>query len=76
MTDSLRAACAKAIHVITTDGEILRAGRAVMFILRGLGFRVIGTLGATPPFVWGVELGYWVVANNRVLASKFLFRRE
>ena len=76
MTPSLRAACARALHVITTDGEILTAGRAVMFILRGLGYRTLGTLGATPPFVWFVEIGYRWVANHRRWAAKFLFRRE
>lgn len=76
MTDDLRAACARAVHVVTADGEVLRAGRATMFVLRALGYRRLGALGATPPFVWFVELGYRIVANNRRLFSRFMFRRE
>lgn len=76
MTDALRVACARAVHVVTADGEVLRAGRAAMFILRALGHPVLGTLGATPPFIWVVEIGYGIVARNRRFFSKFLFTRE
>jgi hypothetical protein len=30
---------------------------------------------ALPPLVWVVEVGYWLVARNRGLASRVLFRR-
>lgn len=76
MTEDLRAHCARAVHVITSDGRVLRGGRAAMFILRELGFRRLGGLGGAPPLVWGVELGYRVVARNRRLFSRFMFRRE
>ena len=76
MTDDLRLACRRAVHVVTADGHVLRAGRAAMFILRELGHPVLGTLGATPPFLWAVELGYWIIARNRRFFSRFMFRRE
>ena len=76
MTAELRQACIQAVHVITSDGEVLRAGRAAMFILRGLGFRRMGAIGGVPPFSWAVELGYWVVARNRKLFARFMFRQE
>jgi hypothetical protein len=72
----LRRACAEAIHVIKPDGEILRAGRAVLFIYEELGYRRLARVGAAPPFVWAVELGYGIVARNRRFFSRFLFRSE
>ncbi len=76
MTPELRLACADAIHVITADGETLRAGRAALFILEHIGWPLTARLLRLPPFVWAVELGYWIVANNRRLFSRFFFRRE
>ena len=29
-----------------------------------------------PPFLWFVELGYWIVASNRRFFGKFLFTKE
>jgi len=76
MTPALRAACARAVHVITPDGQVLRAGRAVLDVLRRLGFPFWARLLSIPPLVWAVEVGYWLVARNRMLASRFLFRRR
>lgn len=72
----LRAACAKAMHVITDDGRVLHSGRAVLFIYRALGYRWLAAIGETPPFVWAVEAGYRLVARNRSFFSRFLFRSE
>jgi hypothetical protein len=74
MTPELRAACRDAVHVLTPDGQVLKAGRAALFVLRGLGYPV--GLFALPPFIWGVEAGYQVVARNRRLFARFMFRRE
>ena len=78
MTPELARACSRAVHVITRDGRTLRAGRATLFILRhlGRGWRWFGPVLAVPPLVWLVELGYWIVARNRGLFSRLLFRRE
>ena len=73
MTPELRAACARSVHVITTEGRILRAGRASVFILAEVGFPGARLL-AWPPLIWAVEVGYWLVARNRHLASRILFR--
>jgi len=64
MTPDLRRACARAVHLLTADGELLRAG-----------YPVLARVLAVPPLVWAVELGYWLVARNRQLASRVLFRR-
>lgn len=76
MTPELAAACEKAVHVIRTDGSILRAGRAVLFVLDKIGWGWFARLLALPPFIWGVELGYKIVANNRPFFARFLFTRE
>lgn len=76
MTDALRVACDRAVHVISRDGEVLKAGRAVLFVLRELGWRKSTWLLRLPPFIWGIEIGYWIVARNRRFFSRFLFRQE
>lgn len=76
MTPALNAACGQAVHVVKTDGEILRAGRAALFILENLGWVPLARLLALPPLSWGVELGYRLVANHRLLFSRIFFRSE
>ena len=76
MTQAMHEACKRAIHVVPVDGEgpVLRAGRAAMFALQLLGWRRLGRVMSWPPFIWFVELGYWIVARNRIFFSKFAFR--
>lgn len=72
MTPALSAACARAVHVLTTDGRMLSAGRAVLFVLGAIGFARSARVLSLPPLVWGVEAGYWLVARNRRFFSRFL----
>lgn len=76
MTPALHAACERALHVVRADGTVLRAGRACLFILEGLGWGWVARCLALPPFVWAVELGYRMVAANRSFFSRFLFRNK
>lgn len=78
MTPELRERCRQALHVVRSDGDgtVLRAGRAVLYILEGLGHRFAARLLRRPPFVWAVELGYFIVARNRSFFGRFLFRTE
>ena len=76
MTDELSAACVKAMHVITSDGRTLRAGRASLFILQHTGWGWFARVLRWPPFVWFVELGYMIVSRNRGFFGKFVFRKE
>ncbi|MBV9468010.1 MAG: DUF393 domain-containing protein [Abitibacteriaceae bacterium] len=76
MTPELAAACAQAVHVIKTDGIILRAGRATLFILEQLGWVPLARLLLCPPLIWLVELGYRLIANHRMFFSRFFFRSE
>jgi predicted DCC family thiol-disulfide oxidoreductase YuxK len=75
MTPALRTATARAVHVITPEGRVLRAGRACLWVLERTGYPLLARLLSLPPLVWGVEVGYWLVARNRRLASRILFRR-
>lgn len=74
MTPELSEACARAVHVITTDGRVFRAGRATLFVLGQVGWPCTARVLSLPPFVWIVELAYHLVATNRHLISKILIR--
>jgi predicted DCC family thiol-disulfide oxidoreductase YuxK len=77
MTLALYTACQQAVHVITVEGQVIKAGRAAMFVLEELGYPGWLVRPLTwPPLVWLTELGYWLVANNRPFFSRFLFTRE
>lgn len=75
MTDALAARCARAVHVLGPDGTLLAGGRATLFVLERIGWwpRLVRVL-RRPPLVWGVELGYRIVARNRPFFARFLFR--
>ncbi|MFT5695632.1 MAG: putative DCC family thiol-disulfide oxidoreductase YuxK [Myxococcota bacterium] len=75
MTPEFATACDGAVHVMCSDGQVLRAGRACMHILSGLGWPRTAALFSLRPFIWFVELGYRVVASNRVFFNSLLFRR-
>jgi predicted DCC family thiol-disulfide oxidoreductase YuxK len=72
MTPELTAACARAVHVLEEDGRTLRAGRACLAVLERCGWGRAARVLAWPPFVWAVELGYWLVARNRRFFSRWL----
>lgn len=74
MTPALFAACAHAVHVVTIDGRVLRAGRAALFVLAHTRYRRWARLLGFPPLIWGVELGYQIVAAHRPFFARFLFR--
>ena len=70
------AQCARAVHVIPPAGEVLRAGRASLYVLGSLGWRRAEAIGSRRPLVWLVEAGYGLVARHRPFFARFLFRRE
>lgn len=75
MTPELEVACARAMHVVCSDGRVLRAGRAALYIFSGLGWPRTAAFFALPPMIWGVELAYRIVASNRLFFSRLLFPR-
>lgn len=72
VSPEIRAACRDAIHVLTADGRVLRAGRATLYVLRALGWGPVVWIGFLPPFVWLVELAYRVAAAHRHLLGRFV----
>jgi predicted DCC family thiol-disulfide oxidoreductase YuxK len=75
LAPELREACAKALHVVMRGGRTLRAGRAALFILHGVGHRRTARLLWRRPFVWAVELVYAAVAANRHVLTRALPER-
>jgi hypothetical protein len=77
MTLALREQARKAVQVITADGRHLSAGRAILFALEQTDWHpnMVRLVGRRP-FVWAVELGYWIVTRNRPFLGRFLFRSE
>jgi len=76
MTAALYEANRRALHVVTREGTILRAGRACLFVLGQLGYRWVARIFALPPLSWAVELGYRMVATHRSFFARLLFRRS
>jgi predicted DCC family thiol-disulfide oxidoreductase YuxK len=74
MTPELREACGRAVHVITADGRLLRAGQASLFVLEQLGWRRLAAIARVPPLLWLVEAAYRVVASHRPLMSRLVRR--
>ena len=70
MTPELAAACGKALHVLTADGQLLRAGRASLFVLGETGHPWLARILGLPPMVWLVELGYAIVAPEPLRSSR------
>ena len=76
MTPEIHRACERAIHVITPEGAILRAGRASLYVLAEIGWPRLARILRMVPFVWAIELGYWIVARNRRFFARFMFRKD
>ena len=76
MTPRLARACRRAVHVVTPDGRVLRAGRAALYVLGAIGWpALLVKLLSLPPLVWLLEIGYRIVADNRMLFGRYLFTK-
>lgn len=75
MTPELAQACNRSVHVICADGTLLRAERAILFILEQFGWGPLARLLGLPPFGWIMAWGYRLVADHRMFFSRFLFTR-
>src|SRR5262249_55674609 len=75
MTPEIYENCPNAVHVVTNRGVVLRAGRATVYIFDQLGYKLVRVL-LYPPIIWLVEIGYRIVASNRNLFAKVMFRHE
>jgi len=74
MTPQLRAACENALHVVTSDGQVLAGARAVLFVMENIGWRRAARLLSSAPLLALCEIIYKIVARNRLFFSRFLFR--
>lgn len=72
MTDELRRNCERAVHVITQSGDVLKAGRAAVYVLSSLPRLGWLRLFSFPPFVWLTEGVYWLVARRRGIIGRFV----
>ncbi|RYG60219.1 DUF393 domain-containing protein [bacterium] len=76
LSPELREACSRSIHVIKSNGEILKAGKAAMFLGRFTRWNRLARMGEWPMFLPFIELGYSIVANNRPFFSKLAMKAE
>lgn len=74
ISPDMKLACERAVHVITPEGKVLRAGRASMYVHERLGWGWFARLLSFPPLIWIVELGYRLVADHRDFFGRFMFR--
>ena len=75
MTAPLAAACRRAVHVVTAQGQVLRGEGAVLHVLAALGYRRWARVLAAAPGRWLLALGYRWVARHRAWLSRLLKRR-
>jgi predicted DCC family thiol-disulfide oxidoreductase YuxK len=73
MTEALRERARRAVQVVTAEGRELSAGRACLYVLARIQGRAWNVL-TLPPFIWGVEIVYRIVARNRVIFGRFTSR--
>src|SRR5262249_20206808 len=71
-----RAGGAGATRGVGRGGRVRRGGRASFFVWGGMGWGWFARLLSFPPFIWLVEWGYRVVANQRSFFARFTFRKE
>ncbi len=77
MSPALREQARRAVQVITAAGTRISAGRACLFVLEEIAWHPrLARLGRRRPVVWAVELGYRIVASNRSLFGRILFRNQ
>lgn len=76
MTPTLYEQCKWAMHIVLPDQPLLRGGRACLYILRVIGYRRTAAVFSLWPLSWMVDIGYAIVAQNRLLFSRFLFTRD
>lgn len=62
--------------MLPADGRTLRAGRAWLFLMDQIGYARLARVLSRPLLLSAVEVGYWLVANNRARLGRVLFRGE
>lgn len=73
MTDAIYETCKSQMVVITSDGRQINGALGILFVLQELGWGGFAKLLTYPPIVWPIKIGYWLVARNRGVISKWFF---
>lgn len=73
MNPALLERCKFELGLVTADGREMMGARAVLFILEATGWGWFARMLSYPPFIWVLQIGYWIVARNRGLISKVFF---
>ncbi len=74
MDDALREACRDALYVLPVEGERMHSARALLFIGERIGYRWLCL--PLRPFLFALEPGYRLMARNRPLVGRWIFRSE
>ena len=75
MTPHFRKLAPKTLLVFSPGGQVYSHARAVLFVYKKLGYHFVTPFWYAP-LRWPIELGYRILAGNRIFFSKFLFREE
>jgi len=73
MTPEIFDGASRALYAVTRDGRILRGADAVFFAWRETGGGFLAAVLGNPPLIWLMRAGYWLVARNRGLISRWFF---
>ncbi len=76
LAPTLKEACSHAVHVITTDGQVLSGGRAMLFCGQFTRWGGWARIAQWPIFMPFINVGYKFIARNRNWISNFFFTRE
>lgn len=78
MDEALRAAAADRLYVVTPEGRALGGAAALLLLAEKTGRlpRWLAVLLRIEPVLWVLERAYDVMARNRRLFAKFLFRSD
>lgn len=61
--------------MIEPDGTVHRGSRAVLFANGQCGWWLLPAVFWSPPMKWCADLGYYVLANNRIFFSRFVYTK-
>ncbi len=73
MTDEIFELAKRQVIVISNDGRQFNGADGILFIMERLGWGWFAKFLRVSPLIWPIRCGYWMVARNRGLISKWFF---
>lgn len=73
MTPEIMERCQYEMALVTPTGEVLFGAKGMLRTLEVLKWGIFARILAIPPLVWPIQLGYWLIARNRLWISKRFF---